>query len=169
MMATFAPFISLITKGLKTGSSKSFVFTFCARNSILPLKSFSMISLTRSSPKVNSQCAVITSTPSSFEASTISCAFVHRLVALPCQVSPPSSNKQPGREAFKRFTSAAKCANPPTLPYCCAARSKSKYVCACASALPAFKPAYFSKCSPTRCGTLPHMLAMPIFASGSRK
>ena len=46
--------------------------------------------------EVNSQCPVITSTPSSLPASTMSWPFVHSAVAEPCQVSPPSSSSAPG-------------------------------------------------------------------------
>ena len=46
----------------------------------------------------------------------VSCALVHSEVALPCQVSPPSSSSAPGRLALSRLTRVARCAKPPTLP-----------------------------------------------------
>jgi hypothetical protein len=104
MTATLTPFISFIVYGANTGSPKSVVLTFCATKSILPLKSFSTISCTRFWPYVISQCAVMTSTPSSLQASTMSCALVHSAVPEPCQVSPPSSSSAPGRLAFMRLT-----------------------------------------------------------------
>ncbi len=116
MMPTATPLICLITYGGKTGSPKSVVATFWAMKSTLPLKSLATISLTRSAPRVNSQCPVITSTPRARQASTMSCPFDHSAVALPCQVSPPSRSSAPGREALRFFTSVARCANPPTLP-----------------------------------------------------
>src|SRR5450759_4094710 len=59
---------------------------------------------------------VMTSTPNSSEASTMSCPAVHSAVAEPCQLSPPSSSKALGRLAFRRLTRLARCAKPPTLP-----------------------------------------------------
>ena len=58
------------------------------------------------------------STPSSLHASTMSWPLVQSAVAEPCQVSPPSSSSvRPGRLARSFFTSVARCAKPPTLPY----------------------------------------------------
>ncbi|MCY1556291.1 hypothetical protein D9M68_930290 [compost metagenome] len=102
--------------GENTRSPKSVVLTFCARNSMWPLKSFSTISCTRLAPKVNSQCGVIMFTPSSLQASTMSCPFVHSEVAEPCQVSPPSSSSACGRLALSCLISVLRCAKPPTLP-----------------------------------------------------
>ncbi len=110
------PLICLMVYGAKTGSPKSAVTTFCATKSTVPLKSLSTICFTRSAPSVNSQCPVITSTPSVLQASTMSWPFDHSAVALPCQVSPPSSSSAPGREALRFFTSVARWAKPPTLP-----------------------------------------------------
>ena len=56
-IATGTPLTTRIAYGGNTGSPKSAVRTFCATKSILPAKSVSTISLTRSAPKVNSQCA----------------------------------------------------------------------------------------------------------------
>src|SRR5919201_1556525 len=62
--ATSTPLTSRSTEGGKTCSPKSSVRTLCATNSIAPLSSRSTISRTRSAPYVNSQCPVITFTPS---------------------------------------------------------------------------------------------------------
>ena len=67
-------------------------------------------------PRVNSQCPVMMSTPSNLQASTMSWPRVHSAVPEPCQVSPPSSSKAPGRLALRRLTKVAMWAKPPTLP-----------------------------------------------------
>lgn len=59
-----------------------------------------MISSTRFIPSVNSQWPVITYTPSSLQASTMSWPLVHSEGAEPCQVSPPSSSSAPRRLAM---------------------------------------------------------------------
>ena len=115
-IAIGTPLTGRIVYAGNTGSPKSAVLTFCARKAILPAKSFSTISLTRSAPSVNSQCPVMTSTPRSLQASTMSWPFVHSAVADPCHVSPPSSNSELGRDPFSRLTSVARCAKPPTFP-----------------------------------------------------
>jgi hypothetical protein len=105
------------------------------------LKSPSTICFTRSAPSVNSQC------PGHQVHAEELCGVDHVLAlrpqrgrrALPGVAA--VQQQRAGRLAFSCLTSVARCAKPPTVPKRRAARSKSSGVKACASRVPAGKPA----------------------------
>ena len=89
----------------------------------------------------------------------MSCPCVHNAVAEPCQVSPPSSSSAPGPARLQPLDQRGQVREAADLAVATRRCSKSRWVKACASGDAAAMPAACSRCSPTRCGRRPCIVA----------